>query len=57
MEWLQNIWNQVDGIIVAILAILGGFSVLARLTPTEADDKFIQKVINFINALGLAKKN
>lgn len=53
---VQNIWGQLDGIILAILAILGGFSVLAKITPSEADDKFIQKAIDFINLLGLTKK-
>ena len=53
---VQNIWGQLDGIILAILAILGGFSVLAKLTPSQADDKFIQKAIDFINMLGLTKK-
>jgi len=56
MEWIQGIWSQIDGIVVAILAILGGFSVLAKLTPTEVDDRFIQKIIDVINALGLTKK-
>lgn len=52
----QSIWGQLDGIILAILAILGGFSVLAKLTPSEVDDKIIQKAVDFINMLGLTKK-
>jgi hypothetical protein len=53
---VQNVWGQLDGIILAILAILGGFSVLAKLTPSQVDDKLIQKAIDFINLLGLTKK-
>lgn len=53
---VQNVWGQLDGIILAILAILGGFSVLAKLTPSQVDDKLIQKAIDFINVVGLTKK-
>ena len=48
--------SGIDQYIVALLAILGGFSVLAKITPSQADDKFIQKAIDFINTLGLTKK-
>lgn len=40
----------------AVLAILGGFSIIAKLTPTEADNAFIDKIIGIIHALGLTKK-
>lgn len=53
---VTGFWSGIDQYIVAVLAILGGFSVLAKLTPTEADDKFVQKAINFVHALGLTKK-
>lgn len=53
---VTGFWSGIDQYIVAVLAILGGFSVLAKLTPSEADDKFIQKIINVINTLGLTKK-
>jgi hypothetical protein len=53
---VTGFWSGVDQYILAVLAILGGFSVLAKLTPSEADDKFIQKIINIINTLGLTKK-
>jgi len=53
---VTGFWSGVDQYILAVLAILGGFSVLAKLKPSEADDKFIQKIINIINTLGLTKK-
>lgn len=53
---VTSFWSGIDQYIVAVLAILGGFSVLAKLTPTEADDKLVQKAINFVHALGLTKK-
>lgn len=33
----------------ALLAIVGGFSVLATLTPNKSDDRVIQSVLNWIN--------
>ena len=51
-------WITTNGaaILGAILAILGGFSIIAKLTPTDTDDKIIQKVLDIIHALGLTKK-
>ena len=42
-------------LITGVLAILGGFSILAKLTPTQADDAIIQKIIDVIQKLGLKK--
>lgn len=60
MENLINLvsgfWGSIDQYVVAVLSILGGFSVLAKLTPTEADDKVIATIINFIHTVGLTKK-
>lgn len=53
---VTSFWSGIDQYVVAVLAILGGFSALAKLTPTQADDKFIQKAIDFIHLLGLTKK-
>lgn len=43
-------------LIAGILTVLGGFSILAKLTPTEADDRIIQSILNIIHGLGLTKK-
>jgi hypothetical protein len=40
-----------------ILTVLGGASIIAKLTPTEADDKVIQAIVSFIHTLGLTKKD
>ena len=53
MEWLTTHWVEVGQ---AVLAVLGAASIVAKLTPTEADDKVIQKVLDVIHALGLTKK-
>lgn len=39
-----------------ILMVLGGFSILAKITPTPKDDKIIDKVLSLIHSLGLTKK-
>ena len=52
MEWLQLHWND---LMVTALAVMGAFSAIARLTPTEADDRMAQKILNVIHALGLTK--
>ena len=39
----------------ALLMVLGGASVIAKLTPTEADDKIINSIYKVIQALGLNK--
>lgn len=53
LNWFVSNWGEA---VTAVLAILGGFSVLAKFTPTEADDKVIQAVVDFIHKLGLTKK-
>lgn len=50
---LGSAWGSIDQYVTAVLAILGGFSILAKITPTDKDDKFWAKAINFV---GLAKK-
>ena len=54
MSIIETITNlNLAEIIQAILIILGGASIIAKLTPTKLDDKIIGKLINII---GLAKK-
>lgn len=53
MEWLQLHWAEV---IQAVLAVLGAASIVAKLTPTQADDAFVDKILTVIHALGLTKK-
>lgn len=59
MEFIQTIlaWFAAHGAeaLSAILMVLGGFSVLAKLTPTEVDDRVIQFIIDIIHKIGLTK--
>jgi len=50
MEWFLIHWQA---LVEIILAILGAASLIAKLTPTSVDDKWVGK---FINWVGLAKK-
>ena len=52
MEWLANNWQA---LITGILAVLGGASILARLTPTEVDNQIIDSILRVIKILGLNK--
>lgn len=38
-----------------LLAVLGVFSLVAKLTPTEADNKLLAKLLSVIHMLGLTK--
>ena len=53
ITWFGANFSQV---ILGVLSILGGFSILAKLTPTQADDKIIDAILKVIQTIGLAKK-
>ena len=40
-------------VIVIALTVLGGFSVLAALTPNESDNKALKIILTTINAFGM----
>ena len=37
---------------VCVFAVIGGFSVVAAITPNESDNKQLQKLLDTINVLG-----
>jgi len=39
-----------------LLMVLGGFSILAKVTPTPKDDKIVSKLLAVVHTLGLTKK-
>lgn len=53
IEWFTTNWDQLLLIFVSVVTVA---RLVAKLTPTDADDKFIQKIIDFINLLALNKK-
>ena len=52
MEWLTANWND---ILQAGLGIFGAFSIIAKLTPTQADDKIVNGILKIIHFFGLTK--
>ena len=53
----MNIWNWIASNWTEIVAAVGGVVLAARiivkLTPTPADDSFLEKVVNFLKGVGL----
>ena len=53
----MQIWNWITSNWTEIVAAVGGVVLAARiivkLTPTPADDSFLEKVINFLKGVGL----
>lgn len=57
MEIIQTIINfDWTSIVEAIFMILGGFSIIAKLTPTEKDDKVVDAILKVVHKIGLTKK-
>lgn len=52
MDYLMEHWKD---ILEVGLQVLGVASVVARLTPTEADNKVIGSIYGVIHKLGLTK--
>jgi len=53
----MNIWNWITSNWQEIVAAVGGIVLAARiivkLTPTPADDTFLEKIVNFLKTVGL----
>ena len=53
---MSEVISFVSGNYVAILSsvgsIVGGFAVLASLTPNKSDDRIVQVILDFVNFLG-----
>ena len=52
MEWFSWAFENWDTLAQGLLAVVGGFSLLATLTPNEADNKVLDMVYKLINTLG-----
>ena len=52
MEMIQQVMDNWDSILVAVGSIVGGFSVLATMTPNSADNKVVDMMMRMINLLG-----
>lgn len=56
MEVIKWIGENIGTLLQGLLALLGAFSIIAKLTPTDADDAFIRGLLKAIHSLGLTKK-
>lgn len=52
MEWLVANWKELG---TAALGIFGAFSIIAKITPTKADDKVVDFILRIIHFFGLTK--
>jgi hypothetical protein len=43
-------------IVQLVLGILGVASIIAKMTPTQADNAIIDKILSLVHTLGLTKK-
>ena len=49
INWVMENWEQV---LMGVSSIVGGFSVLATMTPNSADNKVVDMVMRIVNFLG-----
>jgi hypothetical protein len=49
-NWITQNWTQ---IVAAVGGIVLAARIIVKLTPTPADDSFLEKIINFLKGLGL----
>lgn len=53
ISYVQANWDQ---LIVTVLAVLGAAALIARFTPTEADDKVIAALLKLVHGLAGTQK-
>lgn len=52
MEVVNYIMENWEQILMGVTSIVGGFSVLATMTPNSADNKVVDMVMRVVNFLG-----
>jgi len=52
---MQYIMTHSTDLATLLLAVLGVFSIIAKMTPTEADNKILDKILVVVHMLGLTK--
>lgn len=52
---IDYIFNNSQDLLALLFGLLGVFSVVARLTPTEADNKILNIILKVVGGLGLTK--
>lgn len=54
IQWIQSHWLEIGGIITSVIGIA---SIIVKLTPSETDNKILDKIIAFLSKyIALNKK-
>jgi hypothetical protein len=56
MKYIWWLWSNWDTIGAGLLSVIGGFSILAKLTPTPKDDEILAKIVKALDFLALNKQ-
>lgn len=56
MQYVQLVADNYQEIIGGTLAVIGGLSILAKLTPTPKDDAILAKAVKVLDFLALNKQ-
>ena len=53
LKWAADNYQTIIG---GLLAIIGGFSILAKLTPTPKDDEILAKIVKVLDFCAMNKQ-
>lgn len=53
MNWITENFTNIMAIVGAVIVLA---RIIVKLTPTPADDSILEKVVNFLKAVGLQIK-
>ena len=56
MEILTWLIDNTGGIVAGVTLILGGLAIIAKITPSPTDDKWIAKILAFLRLVPIPKK-
>tara|TARA_R100000742_G_C4161458_1_gene2918 strand:+ start:37 stop:228 length:192 start_codon:yes stop_codon:yes gene_type:complete len=51
-ELVSFVVDNYVSILSAVASIVGGFAVIASLTPNKSDDRIVQMILDVVNFLG-----
>jgi len=51
-ELVSFVGDNYVSILSAVASIVGGFAVIASLTPNKSDDRIVQMILDVVNFLG-----
>jgi len=51
-ELMNTVMDNYTPIMAAVAGIVGGFAVVASMTPNKSDDRIVQMILDVVNFLG-----